>query len=90
MKQFEFGGNAVRVVGGEDGEPQFVGKDVCDALGYTNPTKAMNDHCKGLTKRYPLATAGGVQEFRVCVRRRDASCAKSHHDGAQVFLNGAF
>jgi hypothetical protein len=38
---------------------------VAQRLGYTNPSKAMSDHCKGITKRYPLQTAGGVQEFRV-------------------------
>ncbi len=27
-----------------DGEPWFVGKDVALTLGYTNPTKALNDH----------------------------------------------
>ncbi len=27
-----------------DGEPWFVGKDVTEILGYTNPTKALNDH----------------------------------------------
>lgn len=43
----------------------FVGKDVCTILGYTNPTKAMSDHCKGVTKRYPLETAGGKQEIRI-------------------------
>lgn len=48
-----------------DGEPWWVGKDVCEALGYTNPSKAMGDHCKGVTKRYPLQTAGGMQELRI-------------------------
>jgi prophage antirepressor-like protein len=48
-----------------DGEPGFVGKDVCERLGYTNPNKAMKDHCKGVTKRYPLQTAGGVQQARI-------------------------
>ena len=28
----------------EDGEPWFVGKDVTEALGYTNPRKALIDH----------------------------------------------
>lgn len=65
MIPFSFGGASVRVVVGENGEPLFVGKDVCDVLGYANPNKAMNDHCKGVTIRYPLQTAGGVQEFRV-------------------------
>ena len=27
-----------------NGEPWFVGKDVAESLGYTNPTKAMQDH----------------------------------------------
>ena len=28
----------------EQGNPLFCGKDVCDALGYTNPQKALRDH----------------------------------------------
>jgi prophage antirepressor-like protein len=61
---FQFGTAPIRVVE-IDGEPWFVGKDICEALGYTNPSKAMGDHCKGVTKRYPVATAGGVQDVRV-------------------------
>ena len=49
-----------------DGEPWWVGKDVCEALGYTNPSKAMGDHCKGVTKRYPIVDSlGRTQEARV-------------------------
>lgn len=37
-----------------DGEPWFVGKDVAEVLGYSNPRKAMIDHVdtedKGVTK----------------------------------------
>lgn len=54
----------VRIVTDED-VTYFVGRDVCNILGYKNPTKAMNDHCKGVTKRYPLETTGGIQELRV-------------------------
>lgn len=53
-----------------DGEPHFVGKDVAEALGYTNPNKAMGDHCKGVTKRHPLQTSGGIQEVRVLSRAK--------------------
>ena len=28
----------------KDGEPWFVGKDVAEILGYTNPSKALLDH----------------------------------------------
>lgn len=62
---FQFDGTAIRVVTDQNGEPLFVGKDVCQVLGYANHSKAMNDHCKGVTKRYPLQTAGGKQEVRV-------------------------
>lgn len=46
----------------EDGKPLFCGKDVADALGYTNHRKALADHCKGVTKRDTL-TNGGVQSI---------------------------
>ena len=45
-------------------EPWFVGKDVAEILGYTNPSKAITDHVdeedKGVTKCYTL---GGVQSL---------------------------
>lgn len=63
---FSFESRSVRVITDEQGEPLFVGKDVCEALGYTNPRKAMNDHCRGVTKRYPIVdTLGRTQEARV-------------------------
>ena len=46
----------------EDGKILFCGSDVAKALGYTNVSKALSDHCKGITKRYTL-TAGGKQEM---------------------------
>lgn len=49
-----------------NGEPYFVGKDVADILGYTNPRKAIIDHVddedKGVTK---CDTLGGIQEVTV-------------------------
>ncbi|MGJ7484311.1 BRO-N domain-containing protein [Variovorax sp. LT2P21] len=61
---FSFDGAAVRALD-IDGEPYFVGKDVAEALGYSNASDAMTTHCKGVAKRYPLHTGGGVQEVRV-------------------------
>lgn len=43
-----------------DGKPYFCGNDVAKALGYSNPRKAISDHCKGVTKRDTL-TNGGLQ-----------------------------
>lgn len=45
-----------------DGRPYFVASDVATALGYTNPRKAVIDHCKGVTKR-DTPTGGGTQEL---------------------------
>ncbi len=49
-----------------DGEPWLVGKDVAQALGYSNPRKALADHVdeedKGVTK---CDTLGGVQEMTI-------------------------
>ena len=36
----------------EDGKMLFCGSDVAKALGYTNPSKALSDHCRCVTKRY--------------------------------------
>lgn len=41
-----------------DGKPYFLGKDVADALGYTNPQKAIRDHVDiedKLTERFVLS-----------------------------------
>lgn len=49
-----------------DGEPYFVGKDVTEALGYSNSRKAIADHVaeedKGVTK---CDTLGGKQDLVV-------------------------
>ncbi|SHH17350.1 Prophage antirepressor, partial [Xylella fastidiosa] len=62
---FQFESHAVRTVVDDHGEVWFVGKDVADVLGYTNHNKALGDHCRGVPKRYPLQTSGGVQEIRI-------------------------
>ena len=65
-----------------DGEPWFVGKEVAERLGYTNPAKAMGDHCRGVTKRYPILDAlGRSQEARILhaeeyLRKRDPEALK--------------
>ena len=54
----------IRTIMTEDGEPLFCAKDIAITLGYTNPNKAIQDHCKGVTNRYPLETPGGIQQTR--------------------------
>lgn len=45
-----------------DNKPYFCGKDVASALGYTIPSKAINTHCKGVSKM-EVPTNGGKQEM---------------------------
>ena len=63
IQAFQFQSNQLRIEADEHGNPWFLGKDVCDILGYANHNKTLKDHCKpeGVTNRYPLQTAGGVQ-----------------------------
>ena len=43
-----------------DGKIMFVASDVAKMLGYSNPRKAIIDHCKGVTK-CDTPTNGGIQ-----------------------------
>ncbi|CAB0970892.1 hypothetical protein BHF93_06675 [Corynebacterium diphtheriae] len=47
-----------------DVQMPFCGKDVATALGYVNASKAAQDHYKRVLFRYPLETAGGIQQVR--------------------------
>ena len=42
----------------------FCGRDIASALGYANTKDALARHCKGVAKRYPLQTSGGIQQAR--------------------------
>lgn len=44
-----------------DGKPYFVGSDIAKALGYAIPSKAVNTHCKGVSKM-EVPSNGGKQE----------------------------
>lgn len=74
-----------------DGEPFFVGKDVAEALGYSNTNDALARHCKGVVKRYPLQTDGGKQEVRI-ISEGDMYrlIASSKLEGAQKFESWIF
>lgn len=64
--QKTFEGKQIRVVKDEKGNVLFVGKDVAMALGYSNHTDAINSHCRGVAKRYPIVDSlGRTQEVRV-------------------------
>lgn len=47
-----------------NGKPYFVAADVAKALGYTNPLKAIRDHCKGVNESFH-PTNGGMQQVKI-------------------------
>lgn len=59
FKNEEFG--EIRTIE-ENGKTLFCGSDVAKALGYSIPTKAVNAHCKGVSKM-ETPTAGGIQKL---------------------------
>lgn len=62
VANYDFHGSAVRIhVDGDTVE--YCARDIATALGYTNPMKAVRDHCRGERFVHPFQTAGGVQEL---------------------------
>lgn len=55
----------------EDGQILFCGKDVAKSLGYKNPNKAIGDHCRGITKRYPIQDSLGRNQEAVFISEPD-------------------
>ena len=50
----------------EDGKIYFVASDIAKRLGYTNLSKAVNDHCRWVTKRYiPHPQGNGSLEVNI-------------------------
>ena len=74
----------------EDGRTLFCGSDVAKALGYKNPSKALSDHCKGVTKRY-TPTTSGQQEMNFIPQGDIYRLAtKSELPGAEEFESWIF
>lgn len=48
VTHFDFHGFPVRVIDDGSGEPWFIAKDIAEALGYANTSKAINTHCKAI------------------------------------------
>lgn len=59
FKNKEFG--EIRTIE-EEGKVLFCGSDVAKALGYANSNKAINDHCRAITKR-STPISGKMQEI---------------------------
>ena len=87
FKNDEFG--QVRTVEVE-GKIYFVGIDIAKALGYSNPSKAVIQHCKGVTK-LGIPSKGGKQETN-CIPEGDLYRLVTHSElpSAERFENWVF
>lgn len=47
-----------------NGKPYFVANDIAKALGYANPSKATNDHCKHSIIEWGNDSLGRRQQFK--------------------------
>jgi anti-repressor protein len=61
---YNFGADEVRTVI-IDSEIWFIASDVTKILGYVNGKQAVIEHCKGVYKKYPLKTSGGMQDLSI-------------------------
>ena len=56
----------------ENGTILFCASDVAKALGYSNPNKAVSDHCRGdLTNRYPILDSLGRTQRAIFITEGD-------------------
>ncbi|HRG62201.1 MAG TPA: BRO family protein [Burkholderiales bacterium] len=52
----------------DDGSLWFIGKEVAEKLGYSNPHKAIRDHCKGVSETF-TPSKGGMQTVKIIPER---------------------
>lgn len=73
-----------------EGKPYFVGIDIAKALGYSNPSKAVIQHCKGVTKT-GIPSQGGKQETN-CIPEGDLYRLITHSElpSAEKFESWVF
>lgn len=61
VELYKFDDNGVRTV--QEGEQiLFCAKDVAEVLGYQNTNDAINKHCHGVAKRYPISDSLGREQ----------------------------
>lgn len=62
VQVFDFKDNVVRAIQDDNGNPMLVARDVAIALGYSDPTQAVRQHCKNVVKG-GVKTTGGLQDM---------------------------
>lgn len=69
---FDFQGSPVRTIVDRAGDVWFVARDVVSTLGYSNPSKAIQDHCKdAVTSRYPIRDSLNREQYPTLIPESD-------------------
>lgn len=62
IQKFNFEGEEIKAMAADNGDPWFLAREVCEILGYANPSQAMATHVddddRGIQ---PVETLGGTQ-----------------------------
>jgi anti-repressor protein len=92
IQPFDFKGTPVRAFEDVKGNRLFCAKDVAEALGYTNTNKAIGDHVRGVTNRYPITDSLGREQQAVFIGEGDLYrlIASSKLPSAQEFESWIF
>lgn len=76
-----------------EGKPHFVASDMAKCLGYSNPNKAISDHCRWVTKCYiphPQSPAKNIEVNAIPQGDIYRLAAKSELPGAEEFESWIF
>ena len=65
LSTFEFEGHTIRAVTDATGETRYVGKDVCQALGFKQHSRVIHESCRGEVKYHHFRTGRGKQPHRL-------------------------
>lgn len=76
----------------DSGNTFFCARDIATILGYSNTTKAVNDHCRGITNRYPIIDALGRTQEATFITESDVYrlIVSSHLPTAEQFERWLF
>ncbi len=88
LSTFEFENHTIRAVTNATGETRFVGKDVCQVLGFSRHSLAINAHCRENPTYHRILTNRGIQPHRLLSETDVAALVeRSHSPLAGAFWN---
>ena len=79
LATFEFEGHTIRAVTDATGETRFVGKDVCQVLGFHRHSMMISAHCRENPTYHRILTNRGIQPHRLLSETDVAALVERSH-----------